>query len=882
MDYTNKITVALAKIVGSLMTIGFSLVAFAHGQNCTLLPWWNPSTLIDGQSRTGYQITEATYSQSCTGAAGQITCISWSVANGNIYKYPSCIPHTWANCTTPTGANHLEYRTLYKAATASYFQTCQQLSQSLQCLNWVFTWWITPSLFGYASCVDPNRAQCIDIWSNSYKDHGETVIWYVATNPTIGQTCSTLQKTLTCTNGIWSWGNQSSLVTWCTNPGAFSWCLNIRTNTTVPHGSSLNAYTQSVGVCANILQPLTCINWLRNGGNQTSLYGSCTEINTAPCVNVIAGTGYLLHGSFITKYTTPFAFEALNQSCSGLSVSLQCNNGNRVGGTAAYTGCQNVQSWACLDIRSNHYVPHLQFIYGYTANQPTTSFWCEGVKKSLICKNSSRYDTTWASISQSTLYSSCSSCVLPRWASLAEGSQVYAYSSTGTELPKSCNDFSTILSCSGGVINGNYQTYKYPSCIGESLVPGIDLAIDESAGLPGYENISGFLIAQWSSPEINILFKNKWDTAASLSNVGAGFLECTRDEQNLKVYASNILSAFVVNPWTKVGINIRIKSIFSQSLGQKTMTCSINPGVSNGYTDVAASNNTWSATFEIVEAERFDLALSKSIASINKNLEAAEWATGTQWLQNFLFNNIMNVLVPLIIILWILSAILWFYKIMFSPDDAAVKEWTRYIIFWVVGIIIIMSAKFIGQNVFDLLTPASGEIKWFEMASWLYDKILYPFIKLAMYLVLGAMFVILVSRVITFLFGSDSDAQKKAGTLIWWNVISMLIIIWAKQIVQAIYGKQDDVVKDITNLWEVWSGILADKNIPILYQIINYALGIASLVILVIIIIQTIKLLMKPDDPAQVKSIKNSLMYMFIGILILGAGYLIVNFAIIN
>jgi len=52
------------------------------------------------------------------------------------------------------------------------------------------------------------------------------------------------------------------------------------------------------------------------------------------------------------------------------------------------------------------------------------------------------------------------------------------------------------------------------------------------------------------------------------------------------------------------------------------------------------------------------------------------------------------------------------------------------------------------------------------MAVGLYDRILYPFIKLAIYLVLGAMFVILVTRVITFLFGSDADAQKKAGTLI--------------------------------------------------------------------------------------------------------------------
>lgn len=66
------------------------------------------------------------------------------------------------------------------------------------------------------------------------------------------------------------------------------------------------------------------------------------------------------------------------------------------------------------------------------------------------------------------------------------------------------------------------------------------------------------------------------------------------------------------------------------------------------------------------------------------------------------------------------------------------------------------------------------------------------------------MFVILVSRVITFLFGSDTDAQKKAGTLIGWNVISMLVIIGAKQIVEAIYGKQAAVTSaNATNLGEI-------------------------------------------------------------------------------
>lgn len=76
MNYTSKLTTSMAKIIGSIMTVAFSLVAFAYGQNCNLLPGWSPSTLTDGQSRTGYQIDEATFTQSCTGSLGLITCIS--------------------------------------------------------------------------------------------------------------------------------------------------------------------------------------------------------------------------------------------------------------------------------------------------------------------------------------------------------------------------------------------------------------------------------------------------------------------------------------------------------------------------------------------------------------------------------------------------------------------------------------------------------------------------------------------------------------------------------------------------------------------------------------------------------------------------------------
>jgi len=468
-------------------------------------------------------------------------------------------------------------------------------------------------------------------------------------------------------------------------------------------------------------------------------------------------------------------------------------------------------------------------------------------------------------------------CTTPRWTTLSDWASTLAYSATWAEFPESCDQLSATLSCNNGTLDGNRQVYSYASCIQSwALVPWVDLSIDQSPVR------SEYLIAQWSSPEFTIIFYNNGTSWIALSDVAPELLTCAwRDTDiNINVYSSKTLKQFSLAPGTKLGVNIRIQPIFTQALGQKTMVCRIDTRLVWSPGDIL-SNNSRTGTFEVVEADRFDLALSQSIESISQNLEAAEWAKGTAGLQNFLFNKIMNVLVPLVIIIGILSAILGFYKLMFSSDENATKEWTRYIVFWIIGIILIMSAKFIGQNVYDMLV--TQEIVWRTIAQWLYENIFYPFIKLAIYLVLGAMFVLLVSRVITFIFGSDADAQKKAGTLIGRNIISMLIIIGAKQIVEVIYGKQEDVMNaNVTNLWEIGSWVLADKHIPILYQVINYALGIASLVILVIIIIQTVKLLMKPDDPAQIKNIKNSLLYMFIGILILWAGYLIVNFAIIN
>lgn len=99
-----------------------------------------------------------------------------------------------------------------------------------------------------------------------------------------------------------------------------------------------------------------------------------------------------------------------------------------------------------------------------------------------------------------------------------------------------------------------------------------------------------------------------------------------------------------------------------------------------GIADANATNNTRTKTFQVQKASRFDLAMSTSIGSIKTNLESAEAALGTEGVKNFVFTKVMSILVPLIVVIGILLALLGFYKLMFSSDEKAVADGTRFII----------------------------------------------------------------------------------------------------------------------------------------------------------------------------------------------------------
>ena len=256
--------------------------------------------------------------------------------------------------------------------------------------------------------------------------------------------------------------------------------------------------------------------------------------------------------------------------------------------------------------------------------------------------------------------------------------------------------------------------------------------------------------------------------------------------------------------------------------------------------------------------------------------------------------------IDIFIVIWIAMAFLWWYKIITSNAEEKMKEWIRYVIFGVLWIVIMVSAKFLA----GWLVWSSGIIKvqfqdynienwpnWLIVAQDLYEKIMYPFIKIALYLVIWALFFIMATKVLTFVISTEETAKKKAGWIILWCVIWIFIVLWSKQIVEAVMWKQNDVLK-VVKEWsteavpvridDMWNPLLEFWSIPLIAQIINWAMWLAMFVIVVLIIIQGYRMFTKPDDPKNRERLKKTLLYVIIWVLVIWAAYVISNVLVLN
>ena len=293
-----------------------------------------------------------------------------------------------------------------------------------------------------------------------------------------------------------------------------------------------------------------------------------------------------------------------------------------------------------------------------------------------------------------------------------------------------------------------------------------------------------------------------------------------------------------------------------------------------------------------------DTALSSAINGWDV-VEDGKWAD----LFNNQVNRIIGYVIDVFIVIGIAVAFFGGYKIMMSDKEETMKEWISLVAFGILWIIIMVSARFLATSlVWDngIITEQFANVNqnkqpnWIEFADDLYNKIMYPFIKFALYFVIWILFFIMVGKVVGFVTATDDSAKKKAGGIIIRCVVWILIVMWSKQIVEAVMWNQDDVLKkakivdgkiiEMAPSWidEQWNPILEFGSIPLIAQIINRAMWLTMFAIVVLIIIQWYQIFTKPDDPKTRENLKKTILYIIIWILVIGAAYVISNVLVVN
>ena len=299
---------------------------------------------------------------------------------------------------------------------------------------------------------------------------------------------------------------------------------------------------------------------------------------------------------------------------------------------------------------------------------------------------------------------------------------------------------------------------------------------------------------------------------------------------------------------------------------------------------------------EEVESSPYDGVLGATIegtsieSAINNDVEDGKWSDlFTKQIRSLIWYAI-----DIFIVVGIAMAFLGGYKIMTSNSEDKMKEWIRYVVFGVLWIIIMMSANFLAEwlvwngGIISTQWP-SGEANpnWVIVAKQVYEKLMFPFIKVALYLVVGALFFIMAAKVITFVISTEEAAKKKAWWIILWCVIWIFVVLWSKQIVEAVMGKQSKVLNVAATWIEWWTGGMWNhleefNSIMLISQIINWAMWLAMFAVVVLIIIQAYRMFTKPDDPKNRDRLKKTMLYVIIWVLVIWASYVISNVLVLN
>ena len=227
---------------------------------------------------------------------------------------------------------------------------------------------------------------------------------------------------------------------------------------------------------------------------------------------------------------------------------------------------------------------------------------------------------------------------------------------------------------------------------------------------------------------------------------------------------------------------------------------------------------------------------------------------------------------------------------MFSDKEDQRSKATNYILWWVVGIIIIQWSRFIyntyfsivnNDNVFEAIRAGSLS----SLAADFFEKLIYPFLNLGMYLIIGVLFIMLLMKSIQIITSPSDDAFKKWQQIIVSSIIGIVVILLSKQIIQVVYGKQEDFtrwVNETQGIFSAWGTVLNERNYETVFNIVNYFLGFLAFIIICLLIYNTYLIITNPTKEENIKKLRSNILYILLWLLTIWLSYVIVNFLIIR
>jgi len=259
-------------------------------------------------------------------------------------------------------------------------------------------------------------------------------------------------------------------------------------------------------------------------------------------------------------------------------------------------------------------------------------------------------------------------------------------------------------------------------------------------------------------------------------------------------------------------------------------------------------------------------------------------ATSVGWIRDFMIIIWKKIILPIIAVIWLLIAFLWFHKIMFSDKEDERKKGINFFTWGTIWVVLMVSAWFItdslvGNHWVSWIIWSWTDFDAATIASNLYNDIFRKFFILVMYLVIVILFVIVVINIIKLISSPDKeDIAKHAQTSLIWSTIWIIIILFSKNIIEMFYKK---VAEGTKNIWNQ-APILESKDIWWLYTVLNYFLWFVAFIITIFIIYQAFLLLTKPDDEQTYKSLKKYFIYSIFWVFLIWWVYIIANFFIIK